>query len=287
VKQWFNETLYSGFRQSHEIVKVLFQGRSQFQSIVVFESGSYGRILALDGVVQCTEGDEFVYHEMLTHLPMLAHGGVKDVLIIGGGDGGILEEVLKHKSVRRATMVEIDGDVIEAAKQYLPKICGKAFKDKRTNLIVGDGAAWVKETEERYDLVIVDRPDPVGPATVLFSRDFYKNCRRVMKPGAVLVAQNGVPQMQGPELTEALKLFKSIWKKSGVYMAAVPTYVCGYMALTWASDRDIAALPAKSLAQRFKKAGLKGLRYYTPEIAQAAFALPNFVRRLVPGLKAF
>lgn len=283
---WFNETLYKGFRQSHEVRKVLFEGRSKYQKVGVFESGRFGRILALDGVVQCTEGDEFVYHEMLTHLPILAHGKVESVLIIGGGDGGILEEVLKHKSVKRATMVEIDGEVIEVAKKYLPKICGKAFSDKRTNLIVGDGAAYVAETKNRYDLVIVDRPDPVGPATVLFSEGFYRNCHRVMKPGAILVAQNGVPHMQGPELTEAIKLFQKIWAESGSYLAVVPTYVCGFMSMTWASDRDITDVDPRQVFARFDKAKLPALRYYNPEIHFAAFALPNFVAGLIPAPKA-
>ena len=283
---WFNETLYKGFRQSHEVRKVLFEGRSKYQNVGVFESGRFGRILALDGVVQCTEGDEFVYHEMLTHLPILAHGKVESVLIIGGGDGGILEEVLKHKSVKRATMVEIDGEVIEVARKYLPKICGKAFSDKRTNLIVGDGAAYVAETKNRYDLVIVDRPDPVGPATVLFSEGFYRNCRRVMKPNAILVAQNGVPHMQGPELTEAIKLFQKIWADSGSYLAVVPTYVCGFMSMTWASDRDITDVDPRQVFARFDKAKLPALRYYNPEIHFAAFALPNFVAGLIPAPKA-
>jgi len=286
VTTWFNETLYKGFRQSHEVRKVLFEGRSKYQNVGVFESGRFGRILALDGVVQCTEGDEFVYHEMLTHLPILAHGKVESVLIIGGGDGGILEEVLKHKSVKRATMVEIDGEVIEVARKYLPKICGKAFSDKRTNLIVGDGAAYVAETKNRYDLVIVDRPDPVGPATVLFSEGFYRNCRRVMKPNAILVAQNGVPHMQGPELTEAIKLFQKIWADSGSYLAVVPTYVCGFMSMTWASDRDITDVDPRQVFARFDKAKLPALRYYNPEIHFAAFALPNFVAGLIPAPKA-
>jgi spermidine synthase len=285
VTTWFNETLYKGFRQSHEVRKVLFEGRSKYQKVGVFESGRFGRILALDGVVQCTEGDEFVYHEMLTHLPILAHGKVESVLIIGGGDGGILEEVLKHKSVKRATMVEIDGEVIEVAKKYLPKICGKAFADKRTNLIVGDGAAYVAETKNRYDLVIVDRPDPVGPATVLFSEGFYRNCRRVMKPNAILVAQNGVPHMQGPELTEAIRLFQKIWAESGSYLAVVPTYVCGFMSMTWASDRDITDVDPRQVFARFDKAKLPALRYYNPEIHFAAFALPNFVAGLIPAPK--
>lgn len=282
---WFNETLYQGFRQSHEVKKVLFEGHSKYQKVGVFESGKFGRILALDGVVQCTEGDEFVYHEMLTHLPVLAHGKVESVLIVGGGDGGILEEVLKHKSIKRVTMVEIDGEVIEVAKKYLPKICGKAFSDKRTNLIVGDGAAYVAETKNRYDLVIVDRPDPVGPATVLFSEGFYRNCRRVMKPNGILVAQNGVPHMQGPELTEAIKLFQKIWAQSGTYLAVVPTYVCGFMSMTWASDRDITDVDPRKVFARFDAARLPDLRYYNPEIHFGAFALPNFVARLLPAPK--
>ncbi|MFN4164563.1 MAG: hypothetical protein ACK4GK_08305, partial [Ferrovibrio sp.] len=206
-------------------------------------------------------------------------------LIVGGGDGGILEEVLKHKSVKRVTMVEIDGMVIEVAKKYLPKICGKAFSDKRTNLIVGDGAAYVAGTKDRYDLVIVDRPDPVGPATVLFSKAFYDNCRRVMKPGAILVAQNGVPHMQGPELTDAIKLFQKIWAHSGTYLAVVPTYVCGFMSLTWASDRDITDVDPRNIFARFDKAKLPALRYYNPEIHFGAFALPSFVQRLLPAPK--
>jgi len=286
VTTWFNETLYSGFRQSHEIKKVLFEGKSKYQKIRVFETGRFGRMLALDGVVQCTEGDEFVYHEMLTHLPILAHGKVQSVLIVGGGDGGILEEVLKHKSIRQVTMVEIDGMVIDVAKKYLPKICGKAFADKRTRLVVGDGAAWVAETDERYDLVIVDRPDPVGPATVLFSKAFYDNCRRVMKPGAILVAQNGVPHMQGPELTDAIRLFQKIWAHSGTYLAVVPTYVCGFMSMTWASDRDITEIDPRQVFARFDRAALKRLSYYNPEIHFGAFALPNFVARLLPAPKA-
>ena len=275
---WFAETLYSGFRQSHEIVKLLHDGRSRYQRIKIFESARFGRVLALDGVVQTTEGDEFVYHEMLTHLPILAHGKVKRVLIVGGGDGGILEEVLKHKSVKRATMVEIDDQVIAVSKCHLRKICGRAFEDPRANVVVGDGAQWVKETDERYDLIVVDRPDPVGPAEILFSRGFYADCRRVMAKRGILVAQNGVPAMQGQELTDTTRLFAKLFARSGCYLAAVPTYVCGFMALTWASAEDISAVAPATVARRFKAAGLRNLGYYNPAIHAAAFALPSFVR---------
>ena len=279
---WFAESLYSGFRQSHEIVRTLHRGRSTFQKIVVFESARFGRVLALDGVVQTTEGDEFVYHEMLTHLPILAHGAARRVLIIGGGDGGILEEVLKHRSIRQVTMVEIDADVVRVSKRYLRRICGRAFADRRTRLVIGDGARWVKETGERYDVIIVDRPDPVGPARILFSRRFYADCRRVLTPRGILVAQNGVPAMQGAELTGTHRLFRQLFRHHGCYLAAVPTYACGFMALTWASAAPVASLSPAVIARRFRAARLKGLRYYNPGIHQAAFALPEFVRKLLP-----
>jgi spermidine synthase len=278
---WFAETLYPGFRQSHRIVRRLYSGRSRFQRIEIFESAHFGRVLTLDGVVQTTEADEFVYHEMLTHLPAMAHGNIRSVLIIGGGDGGILEEVLKHKSVERATMVEIDGKVVEVSKRHLSSICGRAFADRRANLVIGDGADWVAKTDERYDLVILDRPDPVGPAKVLFSRRFYGNCRRVMKPRGLLVAQSGVPAMQGPELTGVDRLLGELFTHHGVYVAAVPTYVCGFMALAWAGKSNLRAASPGVVARRFRAARLKNLRYYNPELHAGAFALPSFIRDLV------
>lgn len=278
---WFNETLYDGFRQSHEVTKVLYRGKSKYQKVEVLETARFGRMLALDGVVQTTEADEFVYHEMLTHLPMLAHGAVENILIIGAGDGGILEEALKHKSVKRAVMVEIDGDVIAVSKKFLPKICGKAFSDKRAHVIVGDGARFMAETDERFDLVIVDSSDPIGPATVLFESPFYRNCKRVLRPRGVMVNQNGVPMMQADEVTSTYRLHKKIFKKNGFYVAAVPTYICGFMTLGWAADWDIRTTPVATLEKRMKAQGLKGLKYYTPAIGQAAFALPAYVERLM------
>lgn len=278
---WFGETLYTGFRQSHEVVKVLYEGRSRFQRVKVFESARFGRVLALDGIVQTTTADEFVYHEMMSHLPILANGRAESVLIIGGGDGGILEEVLKHRRVKRATMVEIDDLVIKVSKKYLPSICGRAFADRRTNLIVGDGARHVAETDERYDVVIVDSSDPIGPAEVLFDSPFYRNCRRVLRPGGIMVNQNGVPFMQGSEVTSTHARMRRLFAHTDFYVAAVPTYVCGFMTLAWASDRNIAAVPAATIARRFKAARLKGLRYYNPDIHLGAFALPTYVRDLM------
>jgi spermidine synthase len=279
---WFAETLYAGFRQTHKISKKLFSGRSPFQRIEIFESERFGRVLALDGVVQTTEKDEFVYHEMMTHLPILAHGRARSVLIVGGGDGGMLEEVLKHKSIERVTMVEIDGLVIDVCRRHLKSINGKAFSDPRTHLVVGDGAAWVRDTNERYDVVMVDRPDPVGPAEILFSKKFYSDCKRVMTPRGILVAQNGVPIMQGSELTDALRLFRRIFRHQGCYVISVPTYVLGLMTITWASDADITKISPSGLMRRFAQSNLKRLKYYNPAVHAAAFALPGYVRALLP-----
>jgi spermidine synthase len=279
---WFAEALYKGFRQCHEVRKNLYRGRSPFQRIEVFESACFRRVLALDGIVQTTEGDEFVYHEMMTHLPMLAHGRPERVLIIGGGDGGILEEVLKHATVRRATMVEIDGKVIEVSRRYLKSICAGAFEDARTNLVIGDGAKWVRDTDERYDIIIIDRPDPIGPAEILFSSGFYADCKRVLTPRGVLVAQNGVPALQAGELTDALRLFRKLFRHQGAYVIAVPTYVLGFMAITWASELDIAKVPLGLIARRLGRAKLGRLSYYNPEVHVASFALPGYIKSRLP-----
>lgn len=278
---WVNEKLHDGFRQSHEVREVLYEGRSKFQKIRVFESARFGRVLTLDDVVQTTEADEFVYHEMMAHLPVFAQGKARSVLIIGGGDGGILEEVLKHKSVERVTMVEIDGQVIEVAQQYLPSICGKAFRNRRTELIVGDGAAYVAETDQRYDVVIVDSSDPIGPAEVLFASPFYQGCRRVLNKGGVMVTQNGVPLMQGGEVTSTHKHLKRIFPHTGFYVAAVPTYVGGFMTLGWAADTDLAKPSAAVINRRVAAAGIRGLKYYNADIHLGAFALPGYVRNLM------
>ncbi len=269
---WFRETLYDSVEHGLHIDRPLHSGRSDFQKIEIFENKGVGKVLALDGIVQTTTTDEFIYHEMLTHLPAFGHGGLKRVLIIGGGDGGMLEEVLKHP-VERVVMVELDGEVVRLCREYLPEICGTAFEDPRTDLKIADGAAFVGETDERFDLIITDRPDPVGPAAILFSERFYANCRRCLAPGGVLVTQNGVPYYQGPEVTETARHFRALFARHGFYIAPVPMYVGGFMAFGWASDSlDLAASEGGELA---------GLRYYNREIHRAAFALPGYVRDLI------
>lgn len=277
---WFDEVLHDGVGQRLEVDEVLFEGKTEFQDIQILRNRKFGKIMTLDGVVQTTEGDEFVYHEMFAHVPLLAHGNVKRVLIIGGGDGGLLEEVLKH-NVEHVTEVELDGGVVEISRKHLTSICGNAYDDPRTELIIGDGAKFVAETDQRYDAVLVDSTDPIGPGAVLFTREFYANCKRCLNPGGVLVTQNGVPFVQGDELKSSVSHFRTLFADGSAYVISCPTYALGFMALGWASDD--AALRQQSvetIQARFDALGID-TQYYNPAIHVAAFALPNFMLKLI------
>ena len=274
---WFAEKLYANVRQTYEITRVLFRQKTAHQDLIIFETPVFGRVLALDNVVQVTEKDEYVYHEMMTHVPILAHGRARRVLIIGGGDGGILREALRHK-LERVTMVEIDRSVVDMCLKFMPSIPGRAFQDKRTNLVIADGARFVAETDDRFDVIIVDSTDPVGPGEVLFTERFYRDCHRCLMPGGILVNQNGVPFLQGGEVAMTARRRKKFFKDAGFYVAAVPSYYGGLMALGWATDnRRARAVPGATLRRRFQAAHIK-TRYYTPEVHAAAFALPQFIR---------
>ena len=277
MTDWVEETLHEGFRSGLKADRIVFDSQTDHQHLVIFENATFGRVMALDGVIQTTEQDEFIYHEMLAHTPILAHGAVETVLIIGGGDGGMLEEVLKHPGIGKVTMVDIDSTVIDLAKVHLRSICGQAFEDPRTDLVIADGTRFVAETENRYDVIIVDSTDPIGPGTALFAEPFYVNCKRCLRPGGVLVTQNGVPFFQGSELTETCRALRPLFADVSCYLAAVPTYTGGPMAFGWASDDPaLRAVPAEVLDARLSEVGLD-LRYYTADVHKAAFALPPYI----------
>ena len=179
--EWFDERLHRDWRQGIRIREVVFEERTEHQELLIFDSYQWGRVLALDGVVQTTTGDEFCYHEMIVHVPMLAHGSAREVLIVGGGDGGCLREALKHGGVERVTQVEIDRSVIDLCVTYLPSISAGAFDHPKARVLIADGAKYVAETEDRYDVVIIDSTDPVGPGAVLFTTEFYGGCRRLLR----------------------------------------------------------------------------------------------------------
>lgn len=277
---WVNETLYAEWGQRFLVKRELARVQSDFQDIMVFESFTHGRVMLLDGVVQITERDEFVYQEMLTHVPLLAHGAASRVLIIGAGDGGVLRRVLQHRNVSKAVMVEIDGEVIRLAKEFMPGIAGDAWNDPRAEVIVGDGIDYVRQAPGgSFDVVIVDSTDPIGVGEVLFTDEFYANAARLLSDRGLIVNQCGVPFMQADELRETnlrrAKAFADTW----AYTAAVPTYVGGYMTLGWAAkDDSMRHHDAATIRARAEAAGILGAtRYWTPEIHTGAFHLPPYI----------
>jgi spermidine synthase len=279
-QRWIAETLFDdlGFRMTYRVDKVLYELQTEHQHLVLFEQPYFGKMLMLDGATQISKRDEFIYQEMMSHVPLFAHGNAREVLIIGGGDCGIAEEVLKHKTVERLTQVEIDPKVIEFAKEHFREFTAPVFADKRFESVIGDGAKYVARTSRRFDVIIVDSTDPQGPGKVLFGHKFYAGCKRCLKKGGVLVTQNGVPFFQQDELTSSMTKLRQLFADASCYVAAIPVYVGGHMAMGIATDnRSLRKLPAKTIATRYRKAGSFGTKYWTPEIQAAAFALPRFI----------
>jgi len=282
---WINETLYADWGQRFRVRRELARVRSAFQDIAIFDTASHGRVMVLDGVIQITERDEFVYQEMLTHVPLLAHGAAVNVLIIGAGDGGVLRRVLRHRAVQRAVMVEIDGEVIRLAKQHLPNIAGSAWHDARADVIVGDGIDYVRRAPDAsFDVIIVDSTDPIGVGEVLFTDEFYANCARVLTARGVVVNQCGVPFMQADELHETSARRAKFFPHVTAYVAAVPTYVGGFMTLGWAAkDPALTDAAVAEIRDRAAAAGILGTtRYWTPEIHVGAFHLPPYIAEHLP-----
>ena len=274
------EELYSGFNTEFEVEDIYFDSATDHQRLVVFKNAVFGRMMMLDGVTQTTEADEFIYHEMLAHVPILAHGTAKKVLIIGGGDGGMLREVLRHPSVEKCTIVEIDRSVVELSKTYLPGHSNGAFDDPRASLVFADGAEFVRSPDDTYDVMIVDSTDPIGPGDVLFEDTFYANTRNCLTPDGLLVTQNGVPFMQPDELRNSLTHLRQFYDDVSCYIATVPTYVGGPMAFGWATNTtDHRQTTVEALTKRFNTAAFQ-TRYYTPDVHKAAFALPPYISDL-------
>jgi spermidine synthase len=282
---WLNETLYPGWGQRFRFTRQLARVQSPFQDIAIFETESHGRVMTLDGVVQITERDEFVYQEMLVHVPLLAHGAAKNVLIIGAGDGGVLKHVLMHKGVERVVMVEIDGEVIDLAKRFLPGIGGDAWTNPRANVIVGDGIDYVGQAPNgAFDVIIVDSTDPIGVGEVLFTDSFYRNASRILTPRGIVVNQCGVPFMQADELRETSRRRAQFFPYVTAYVVAVPTYVGGYMTLGWAGKEKAATrLLVEEIARRAEAAGIAGKsQYWSPEVHVASFWLPPYIAKHLP-----
>jgi len=280
------ERLHKGYAQTMDVTRVLADEKSRYQHIRIFDTVANGRVMTLDDIVQITSRDESAYADMLTHLPMLEHGRVERVLIVGGGDLSIAEEALKHTSVKEVVLADIDGRVIELCKTHFGSINAKAFRDKRLTLEVADAFEYLgrKQSRNRFDLIIADRPDPVGPGKALFGETFYDRIGGALKRGGYATFQTGVPFYQPWETTEALQDLARFFPRSGLYLSVVPTYIGGFMALSWATKGGKRLGTPAGI--RKAKAAYKRLKlktdYYNPEIHAAAFALPNWIKALLP-----
>lgn len=276
--KWLEETAFGGARISFEVTRVLHRERTAQHRLDLIENPLFGKVLMLDGATQVTTADEFIYHEMMAHVPLLGHGAARDVLIVGGGDCGLAEEVLKHKGVGRLLQVEIDESVVEFAKAHFADFNAPAFADPRFAIEIADGAVFVAKTERRFDVILIDSTDPTGPGAVLFTEAFYRDLRRCLKPGGIVVTQNSVPFIQRKEFQTGMRNLATAFPVASCYVIAVPTYYGGHMTLGWASaEREPRDVSPDDLARRAE--GL-ATRYYTPEVHAAAFALPRYIADL-------
>lgn len=276
---WYDESLHKAFVQRFAVSKVLYEQKTAHQHLIIFENPLYGRVLALDGVIQTTQRDEFIYHEMFVHVPALTHPEPKHVLIIGGGDGGVLRELVKYSRIESITMVEIDAEVIELSKKYLPEHSQGAFSDCRLEVIIEDAAQYIQRCQHKFDLILSDSTDPIGPGAALFAQSFYSNCMRCLQKDGILVTQNGVSLLQLDELVTTHRRMSDVFAKHGFYMAAVPTYTGGNMNYAWASNSlQINDISLDVLSDKYADLDLE-TKYYNPGVHVAAFALPTYVNQ--------
>ncbi|VFP88492.1 polyamine aminopropyltransferase [Candidatus Erwinia haradaeae] len=272
----WHETLHPNFGQYFSINQILYRTHTKHQDLMIFENETLGRILALDGIVQTTESDEFIYHEMMAHVPLLAHGNVRKVLIIGGGDGAMLRETSYHKNIEQITMVEIDSSVIELSKQYLPYHHAGSFHNPRCKIIIDNGVNFVQTTYDRFDVIISDCPDPIGPGESLYTSEFYQGCHKCLNPGGIFVAQSGVCFFQLNEAINNYQKLQHYFNDVGFYQASIPTYYGGIMTFAWASDDPILRqINTLNLMTRYNQTELN-CRYYNPALHASSFTLPQY-----------
>jgi len=253
------------------VKKILHEEKTPFQKIEVIENEFFGKILLIDGLVQTTEKDEFFYHEMLVHPAFVSHPSPEEILIIGGGDGGALREVLRY-DVRKVSLVEIDKKVIEISKKFFPKL-SSSFNDSRVKVIIANGAEYVKELKEKFDILIVDSSDPIGPSKALFEKDFYISLKKIIKENGIIISQTGSPFYHKDIIKKLNETLKKIYKIVKFYISPVPTYPSGIWSFVYLSE-DINPLEIKRKAP-------PNLKYYNEDIHFASFALPNFLRHLL------
>jgi len=277
---WFAEPPVRGFEQRFAVRGSLFRGVSAFQRVEVLDTVPFGRMLTLDEIAQTSEADEYTYHEMLVHPALLQHPSPRRVLVIGGGDGGTLRRVLEHP-VEQAVMVEIDELVVRAARQHLPGISDGAFDDPRARLIIGDGARYLRESEERFDAILVDSTDPVGAAEPLFGVEFFRSAQAALAPGGLFVIQSGSPLLQSEELFNTSSRMRQVFPDVRTYLGFVPIYPGVVWSFTMAAgDGELDVADVDTIGRRYRERGLR-TRFITPELQRGSFALPPFVSTLL------
>ena len=255
--------------------------QTKYQKLAIYDTPQFGKLFRLDGFNMTSEKDEFVYHENLIHPAATAHAGPKNVLIIGGGDGGSSEEVLKHPSVEQVTMVEIDAEVIRVAKEHFGAVHNGVFDNPKLRVLIEDGLQFVRETSEKFDLIVLDLNDPMGPAEPLYTTGFFQQCRQILAPGGALTLHLGSPVAQAAQVAELSNRLNSVFRNVRPYTMFVPLYG-SLWAMACASDKlDPKAFTADEIDRRIEHRKLIELQYYNGETHEAVFALPNFVRDLV------
>ena len=269
MELWFSEPHTPNVKLSIRVDRQLYSGQSEFQRIDVFESPEFGRFLVLDGYIMLTEKDEFIYHEMITHVPMAVHPHVEKALVIGAGDGGVVRELTKYPEIKQIDMVEIDEQVVQISRAYLPRTACR-LDDQRVSIHYEDGLKFVRSKENEYDLIIVDSTDPFGPGEGLFTKEFYGNCYKALREEGIMVNQHESPFYE-EDATACMRAHKRIVESfpiSRVYQAHIPTYPSGHWLFGFASKRYH---PVRDL----------DTKYYTPRLHEGAFCLPAYVERLL------
>ncbi len=279
MELWFSEYNTENMKISFRVRQQLFSQQSDFQHIQVLDSYEFGRVLVMDGFIMMTEKDEFIYHEMISHVPMAVHPALRKILVIGGGDGGVLRELCRYPGVEEITLVEIDPMAVEVSRRFLPTV-SLSFDDPRVTIVHEDGLRYVRRYQGVFDLILVDSTDPFGPGESLFTREFYSNCRHALKEDGILVNQHEGPYFKN-DAEEAAAIYKktsALFPVAAVYQAHIPTYPAGHWLFGFMSNHYH---PLRDLDPgRWESLGIE-TRYYNTDLHKGAFALPTYVRRLL------
>lgn len=275
MDMWLREMQLEGSAMTYKVNETLFRKKTKYQDLAIVDTKDLGKMLVLDGIVQTTIKDEFVYHEMITHIPLFTHPNPKKVLVVGGGDGGSIREILRHPSVEKAILCDIDGDVVEACKKYLPEIGQNSLENSRCEVVIGDGIKFVQEHKNEFDVIIVDSTDPFNMAEGLFGGNFYKYIYDALTEDGIFVAQTETPFFLPEIVKRVYSDANAIFPITKLFMAGIPTYPGGYWSFTTGSKKydpskvDISKIPVMKM------------KYYTPELHKACFVLPQYIIDLI------